>query len=87
MTTSATGDCPKNNGAFRRLGDTRYYIIHENKRGDFVSFEKAREDCKKHGLKMATIKNLMALRVAGRELERIAFEENLKDTWCMQTYY
>ncbi len=82
VVTSTIAECPQSNGAFKRLGETRYYIIHENKRGDLVSFEKAKEDCKKHGLKMATIKNLMALRVAGSELEKIVFEENLKDTWC-----
>lgn len=75
--------CPESTKTLRRIGKTRYYIIQDTQlRGDFVTIEQAREVCSKHGLKLATVKNLLSLATVGRPLEKMAFKERMKDTWC-----
>ncbi len=75
--------CPESSKTLRRIGKTRYFIIQNTEqRGDFVTIEQARQDCNKHGLKLATVKNLLSLAIVGRPLERMAFKERMKDTWC-----
>lgn len=75
--------CPNSTKTFRRIGNTRYFIIQNTThRGDFVTIEQARQDCLSYGLKLATVKNLPILALIGRSLERMAFRERIKDTWC-----
>lgn len=75
--------CPNSTNTLRRIGQTRYYIIQNTQqRGDFVTIDQARQDCAKQGLQLATVKNLLSLAVVGRPLEKMAFDERMKDTWC-----
>ncbi len=77
-----TDSCPQETNLLRRLGDTRFYIVHGDERGNYVSHDKADAECTKFGLKMAKITNLRTFAIVGRQLEKVVLTNKLKDTWC-----